>query len=119
MYEHVARDLREQSYYLPQDYTYRLVLEAADAIDQLEALCKRQEAKLVELTEELASKPRWVPVTERLPEKFENVIVANKRGKHFDIDKGWWNGSFFDRCAKGGYHNVTHWMPLPQAPKEE
>lgn len=61
--------------------------------------------------------PGWISVEERLPEDFENVLVANKRGKHFDIDKGWWNGSYFDRCAKGGYHNVTHWMPLPSAPE--
>ena len=76
--------------------TLQLMREAADAIEELR-------------------KPRWIPVMEKLPEPFENILVANKRGKHYDIDKGWWNGTFFDRCAKGGYHNVTHWMPLPSA----
>ena len=61
----------------------------------------------------------WHRVEEGLPEKFVNVILANKRGKHYDIDKGWWNGYSFDRCAKGIYRNVTHWMPLPEPPKED
>ena len=61
----------------------------------------------------------WHRVEDELPEKFVNVILANKRGKHYDIDKGWWNGYSFDRCAKGIYRNVTHWMPLPEPPKEE
>ena len=29
------------------------------------------------------------------------------------------NGYSFDRCAKGIYRNVTHWMPLPEPPKED
>lgn len=61
----------------------------------------------------------WHRVEDELPEKFVNVILANKRGKHYDIDKGWWNGYSFDRCAKGIYRNVTHWMPLPEPPKED
>ena len=68
--------------------------------------------------DKLAASP-WHRVEEELPEKFVNVILANKRGKHYDIDKGWWNGYSFDRCAKGIYRNVTHWMPLPEPPKEE
>ncbi len=60
----------------------------------------------------------WISVKERLPEEFENVLVANRRGKHYDIDKAWWSGSGFSRCAKGSYRNVTHWMPLPEPPKE-
>lgn len=63
----------------------------------------------------------WIPMAEQTPKKYENVIAANKRGKHYDIDKGWWTGykAQFNRCGKGSYHNVTHWMPLPDPPKEK
>ncbi len=40
-----------------------LLRGAADAIEELTALSRRQEVELVELTGELASKPRWKPVT--------------------------------------------------------
>lgn len=58
----------------------------------------------------------WISCDEKMPAEFENVLAANKRGKHYNIDKCWWNGNFFDRCCKGAYHNVTHWMPLPEQP---
>lgn len=106
------------------DETDEIRFKAADAIERL---IEERDAYRKVMTDEhnrvakLAWEKEhcWIPVTERLPEEFENVLVANKRGKHYDIDKGWWNGSYFDRCAKSGYHSVTHWMPLPPAPKEE
>lgn len=94
-----------------------LYTRAANAIEERERLIDAQLSIIKQYQEYL--KKEWIPVTERLPEPFENILVANKRGKHYDIDKGWWNGTFFDRCAKGGYHNVTHWMSLPEPPKEE
>ena len=112
-YEELVRRLREHNGWALNE----TLDEAADAIEELSNAQEQwieQERNAL-----LKSIPRWIPVTERLPEKFENVLVANKRGKHYDIDKGWWNGSFFDRCAKGSYSNVTHWMSLPEPPKEE
>lgn len=99
------------------------MLQAADAIEELSKKVDEWQEEACKWNNEyyhlLDNMSRWIPVTERLPEPFENIFVANKRGKHYDIDKGWWNGTFFDRCAKGPYHNVTHWMPLPEPPEEE
>ena len=59
--------------------------------------------------------PRWIPVEERLPEKHAGVIVCCEEG-FVDLmthdGKHWnWNGRYED--------SVTHWMPLPEPPKEE
>jgi hypothetical protein len=101
-----------------------LLTQAADAIEELSADCDMYRKGMTDEHNRAArllwdKEHCWIPVAEQLPGPFENILVANKRGKHYDIDKGWWNGSFFDRCAKGGYHNVTHWRPLPQPPEEE
>lgn len=53
---------------------------AADAIEELTTLSRRQKVELVELTGELASKPRWIPVTERLPENDVHVLLSCKCG---------------------------------------
>lgn len=71
------------------------------------------------LIDEMIDKGEWIKCSERLPEKSKNVLVANRRGKQYDIDKAWWNGLYFDRCGKKPYWNVTHWMPLPDAPEVE
>ena len=124
MYEELVKRLRNRRICIQQSGSlddFPLLREAADAIEELQADKAALNGTVTNLLEQIKDlgKPRWIPVTERLPEKFENVIVANKRGKHYNIDKAWWNGCCFDRCAKGPYQNVTHWMPLPQPPKEE
>lgn len=70
---------------------------------------------------------QWVPVAERLPEKFTEVLVAfagqmsiASTGQYTNSpqDKNGWcypaenNGI----CDDGSDPVVTHWMPLPDAP---
>lgn len=99
----------------------RAMTKAADAIEELVAICKKQEIDLVELTGEVASKPRWIPVMERLPYYGEKCLVVLKLAGHNDqlihtsycyVQKeGFWSD-----CGRD-YH-VTHWMPLPEPPEE-
>ena len=78
---------------------------------------------------ECAKAPRWVPVTERLPENgvpvLVNYIGSNDGKYHPDAtavwtDHGcfWWEGSLED-CDAEVAVPITHWMPLPEAPEEE
>lgn len=64
--------------------------------------------------------PKWISVEDRLPETESRCLVvrydAVTKTSFIDIlwfDKGtWWNRVF------GGEYSVTHWMPLPEPPKE-
>ena len=75
--------------------------------------------------------PRWISVEERLPEDDVNVLIyAVSNGDEMDSCiamtsythhmhgfniEGWyppWQYFFFD-------YMITHWMPLPEPPKEE
>lgn len=57
---------------------------------------------------------RWIPVTERLPEDGEQVLACTKNGRafsaHYDHFWGKWSVSHTVK--------ITHWMPLPEPPKE-
>lgn len=59
-----------------------------------------------------AAQPQWISVKKRLPEDGVEVIVVSDgtacASWHEAGDFGW---------SVGG--KVTHWMPLPEAPKEE
>lgn len=67
--------------------------------------------------------PSWIPVTERLPDYFSVFIIAVRMpyregllvdSADFDPFAKTWLPSM---CWGKGYE-VTHWMPLPEPPKE-
>ena len=69
------------------------------------------------------SKPRWIPVTERLPETPGEYMVAYHPcywdRVHDEIKVGLDSFRGKTSWAKKKYQRVTHWMPLPEPPKEE
>ena len=64
---------------------------------------------------------RWIAVTERLPEKNNQwVLCLCVSGAievlKFDYTMWDWDAQYPGRCYMENY--VTHWMPLPETPKE-
>jgi hypothetical protein len=101
-----------------------LMKQAADAIEELQGRAR--------VLEKLADKwceavPKWIPVTERLPEKINYYLVHVKcecDGKLVSAWKqiGWFCEKFYWEHLHGDdvfKETVTHWMPLPEPPKEE
>ena len=65
--------------------------------------------------------PRWISVEEKLPEPKEVVALYIRCGDVSFIRTGWRMGNGLFICPNdslSGYE-VTHWMPIPQPPKEE
>lgn len=58
---------------------------------------------------------RWIPVTERLPEDDSQVLACTRHGKAFSAhyDHKWKSWSVSHTVK------ITHWMPLPEPPKED
>lgn len=66
--------------------------------------------------------PRWISVKERLPEKLTEVIAYDSTHKivHAMVYDG--EGFRVHRCVRDEWIYdacITHWMPLPEPPKEE
>ena len=79
---------------------------------KLSETCLRAADAIEELTDRNVGK--WIPVTERLPENDKTVLVWNRRNsrEYFDIyDHGRW--------IILEWEDITHWMLLPEPPKEE
>ena len=86
-------------------------MDAADLIERLTAE-----------NAELREKPRWIPVAERLPERDVQVLGWYKDNPFSQYRPGVvaWNGNGWVFVYAHRYvTNVTHWMPLPEAPEEE
>jgi hypothetical protein len=60
----------------------------------------------------------WIPVSERLPDHEDAVLCFIKNGQQdilqFDKFENLWVGMQWTYKR----HAVTHWMPLPEPPKE-
>lgn len=65
----------------------------------------------------------WIPVTERLPEEKTEVLVADNSffgGAVIAVaylERGKWE--WRDDMSTSATPSPTHWMPLPEPPKEE
>lgn len=58
---------------------------------------------------------KWISVEERLPEEEGCYLVAVKNDHKRRYSKTAW----FSRESWFARQDVTHWMPLPEPPKEE
>lgn len=117
-YTELVKDLR---LYM-NDGTDDLRREAADAIEQLS---KRLDNSIPKGDAEIiiseVSKPKWMPVTERLPEHDKNVLICYE-----------WTGRSGTVYREVGIASIEelerdpakmfrplYWMPLPEPPKED
>lgn len=75
--------------------------------------------KTIDSAPVVEAEPKWIPVTERLPEYGENVLayLGNKTTviRHY---YGVFEKTFGVRHGKVVSLDVTHWMSLPEPPKE-
>ncbi len=66
-----------------------------------------------------ATPDRWIPVSDRVPEKADEVLCA----KEFDGPGDWRQKVGYFLSGKwtvyGASWTPTHWMPLPAAPQQE
>lgn len=98
----------------------KLHRDAADAIEALSAAVEGYESStnmaLVEKDGKtvIEFQPKWIPVEERCPEKSGDYLV-------FDDCRNLYVNEWHCLLKKWQYDDsrITHWMPLPQAPKEE
>ena len=55
----------------------------------------------------------WIPVSERLPQDEQKVLVTTRSGNLIDVDT-----SIFYHASAYWEHYVIAWMPLPEPYKE-
>lgn len=87
-------------------------LEAADLIEKQAARIKELEAKV----------PRWIPVTERLPEIEQRVLVLDRHGNATVRTLRCLTGEKEPSFRPDGLvprKHITHWMPLPEPPETD
>lgn len=90
------------------------------------AYIQQLEHRISELTEKVAqleaAQPKWISVEDRLPDAGEKVMVCGVKNGiqvgafHMKLrpenNRRWW-------WKKDTILEVTHWMPIPQMPKED
>ena len=82
--------------------------ENYDGMDEVNEACR--------MGMEALERMRWVPCSERMPERPGDYQVCTKNEYYGtkNVAKRYFNGD----CWSGRWTNITHWMPLPEPPEE-
>lgn len=67
------------------------------------------------IKETSAKVPKWISVEERLPESAGKYIVCTKKRAVYCTAFRFFHGKGY--FATDSTTHITHWMPLPEAPK--
>lgn len=112
MYEDLVKLLRKKYDQAP------MVMEAADAIEELIGVIQNHDFL------ESLIKPCWIPVTEKLPKAYEDVLLLfphNQAAGFCDRDGCWsvYSGDGFYTEVADNEPKPTHWAKkLPEPPEE-
>ena len=90
--------------------------------DAIEELSKKRDAACWGCKCEKIEPSVWIPVTERLPDVFKHVLVnIPGMSPHPTVQEAFCekNGMWYSNGFRYGADEITHWMPLPPAPKGE
>lgn len=85
--------------------------EALEILDRLPTIGEQVDA--LEMAIEALKQSQWIPVTKRLPENSDTVLITHRGGVSF----GWYNGLYWERGASTKHRplqTVVAWMPLPE-----
>jgi hypothetical protein len=99
--------------------------DAQLAFDVIEELSKKRDAACWGCKCEKIEPSVWIPVTEHLPEEHVFVLIRQDDDRMMvaeRVDGDWWYRYFaydVDRWDENEQGTITHWMPLPEPPKEE
>ena len=143
MYENLTKALRDCARVNSLSlYKRGLMKQAADAIEELSAAVEGYEANTNMVFDRSGNntvvkfEPKWIPVTERLPEEIDqsrgewsaeirpsdDVLVWLSHEKRQSV--AWYSHPYkewttVDENTVYCFEEVTHWMPLPEPPKED
>lgn len=123
MYDELVKELRDTERICRDRMDGTVMLQAADAIENV----SKAYQMMAEAYEAEVAKQDWIPVMERLPQEYEDVLCYYEYFRYGDhncmfraIDRGYYVGGRWGGEAGQGLKNkVLYWMPLPEPPKEE
>jgi hypothetical protein len=121
MYDELVKRMRTTKVTVYKAEDVNLLQEAADAIEKMTEAYDKLSRHMDDLA---ALFPRWIPVSERLPEEHVFVLIRQDDDRMMvaeRVDGDWWYRYFaydVDRWDEAEQGTITHWMPLPQPPEE-
>lgn len=99
-----------------EEFIFETILPYCENILQIKI--NKEELKQILLNSMQKTPFKWIPVSERLPEKYKEVIVTDI--ETVDTYESYYIGDGYWECDNGAFKNrIIAWMPKPEPYKGE
>ena len=99
-------------YYKPGENDAEYIKLLKDALERQKQITSKAIAKIRELSKR---QWKWIPVTKKLPDNDDAVLVSHSHG----VTKAWYNGRHWTSGMQKKIKTVKAWMPLPEPYRPE
>ncbi len=109
-----------QAFVYDECHQIKLSEPQLEALRQMPVIGRLGDQVMKDIVQAFAGVPKWIPVSERLPEDRQRVIACFpplRPGDSTDVCAATFNKAQGWFAMEHGCYTATHWMPLPEPPE--
>ena len=121
MSDYIKREDAMDAWYWNERYTDIEGIPSADVVERKHGKWKKAYLDHESFGVRPKIVPKWIPTSERLPEESRHYLIYVIGGEFKEwsmVTMAYYHKRFYYDNMEDNFAQVTHWMPLPEPPKD-